>query len=392
MNILIIPSWYPTKTNSLSGIFFKEQADALSTYYPEDKFIICYWRDYSIKEWWKLLFYKNIIKKVESNLTTYIIKHNIILPNKLARFIGGLDFILDKKTKYLVKLFKNANIDIIHAHVSYPAGYLAMLLSAKLNIPYIITEHMSPFPFNTYPFMQNNIITKYVSLPIKQAKKVIAVSNSLANRIISFNFARPLVIPNMVNENIFYPMQHKQHEQFIFFSLSLLSQQKGIDTLLRAFAKLIVHNSQVKLMIGGTGKIKKELESLAKELHITQYVQWLGYVGRDKAVKYYNQCDCFVLPSRHETFGVVYAEAIACGKPIIATRCGGPEDIVNPGNGLLCAINDDKDLSEKMLYIIENYAKYNPEKIRADFEERFSQRVVTKSIFNVYMQVINNHF
>ncbi len=387
MNILIIPSWYPTKNSPLSGIFFKEQAIALAKYYPKDKFTVCYWHDYSIKEYWKILFLKNIFKKTDKNLTTYIIKQNIILPNKLSKFIGGLDFILSRKIKCLVKLFKDANIDIIHAHVSYPSGYLAMLLSFELKIPYIITEHMSPFPFKSYPFIKNNLITKYVSLPLKYANKVVAVSNALANRIESFGFKRPIVIPNMVNENVFKPFKSFQAKEFVFFSLSILSKQKGIDILINAFARLISLNYKVKLVIGGDGAIKGSLKFLAKQLKVSQYIQWLNYVSRDNAVKYYNECSCFILPSRHETFGIVYAEAIACGKPIIATKCGGPEDIVNEHNGLLCEVGNIFDLTEKMCYMIDNYEKYDSKIIREDFDARFSQKIVSKRIFEVYNQV-----
>ena len=92
--------------------------------------------------------------------------------------------------------------------------------------------------------------------------------------------------------------------------------------------------------------------------------------------------------SQHENNPVVLIEAIACGKPIIATSCGGPEDIVNETNGLLAKINDPEDLSQKMLQMINNY---DPQQIRADFEKRFSSMVITPRIIALYKEVIAEH-
>lgn len=89
-----------------------------------------------------------------------------------------------------------------------------------------------------------------------------------------------------------------------------------------------------------------------------------------------------------ETSGTVYAEAIASGKPVIATRCGGPEFIVNDGNGLLVNIGDAPMLAQAMQTLAANWAQYSPQTIRLDFEQRFSRQAVVRQLRILYDQVL----
>lgn len=90
---------------------------------------------------------------------------------------------------------------------------------------------------------------------------------------------------------------------------------------------------------------------------------------------------------RHETFGVVYAEAIASGKPLIATRCGGPESIVNAINGQLVDVGDVPALARVMQDMAANWHRYSPQAIRHDFEARFSRPAVVHQLRALYRQV-----
>jgi glycogen(starch) synthase len=113
-----------------------------------------------------------------------------------------------------------------------------------------------------------------------------------------------------------------------------LLERKGIHHLLEALAKPQPLN--VKLIIAGTGSFEPELRALAVELGLSDRVEFLGFVRRDQLPDVYRMGDMFVLPSQTESFGLVFAEAMACGLPIIATRVGGIPDLVRDGtDGLL---------------------------------------------------------
>ena len=98
--------------------------------------------------------------------------------------------------------------------------------------------------------------------------------------------------------------------------------------------------------------------------------------------------DCFVLPSRYETFGVVYIEALASGRPVIGALNGGAEDIINNLNGYLVPIDDIDKLAEKMLELYKKIDSYNEEEIRSDCLKRFSPEVIVNKIISVYKEVL----
>ena len=100
--------------------------------------------------------------------------------------------------------------------------------------------------------------------------------------------------------------------------------------------------------------------------------------------------DCFVLASKSETFGIVYIEAMAKGLPVIATRCGGPEEFVNKDNGLLVDVGDCEALTEAMVYMMNHKDLYNKEMIRQFCLENFSESAIADKIIEEYNKVIKN--
>jgi glycosyltransferase involved in cell wall biosynthesis len=96
------------------------------------------------------------------------------------------------------------------------------------------------------------------------------------------------------------------------------------------------------------------------------------------------QCDVFVLPSLQETFGIVLGEAMSCGKPVIATRCGGPEYVVTPETGLLLNAADPVALADAMERFILGHINYDPTIIRQTIKERFGKEAYLNNISQVY--------
>ena len=100
------------------------------------------------------------------------------------------------------------------------------------------------------------------------------------------------------------------------------------------------------------------------------------------------QSDMFVLPSRSETFGVVYIEATACGLPIIATDCGGPKEIVTPQNGVLIPMDDTDALANAILHMTAHLSDYDRQAIAADCQARFSPEVIAKQLTDIFEKVL----
>lgn len=395
MNVFIIPSWYPSEKNPLSGIFIKEQVEALSDVYPDINFTVSLCGDLSYSIHLKKPLYSIKVLREYSREEPYIIKKK----KNLIEIYNPVLLWTDKLNGYnrnLVKAnLKNyflaekelGNIDIIHCHVSYPAGYIGMKISEKNKIPYIITEHMGPFPFEN--FIENGKLTYDIRNPIEKANKVIAVSNALANSISGFGFKKSVVIPNLVNESTFLPGKiNDKKNKFTFFTLCSMTDSKGVMDLLQVVKIVVDKNKNILFRLAGEGHDLEKYMNYTKQNDMDYYVKWIGKLEYEKTLTEYQNCDCFILTSKHESFGVVYAEAIACGKPVIATKCGGPEDIVNNNNGLLVEIGNIEEIANVILYMVDNIKKYDSHNIREDFLNRFSRKVVTKKIVNTYKECL----
>ena len=126
-------------------------------------------------------------------------------------------------------------------------------------------------------------------------------------------------------------------------TLGRLSREKGHDVLLRAVAGLRDRGSRMTLDLVGDGPERVALEALAAELGLGAIVTFRGQLLDADVARAYAAADAFVLPSRSEGFGVALVEAMATGLPVVATRSGGPEDIVLAGDGVLVGSADVHD-------------------------------------------------
>ncbi len=161
-----------------------------------------------------------------------------------------------------------------------------------------------------------------------------------------------------------------------------------MDILIKAFNKYFKETSS-KLIIGGDGSQKEYLIKQCEDLGIRSQVDFVGALSREEVSEYMSSCDSFVLASKYETFGVVYIEALASGKPIIGTYNGGAEDIIDSNNGQIVKVDDIDELGKAMEYVRDNIENYNSNKIRNMCIAKFSKEKITNEIIEVYNLVLN---
>lgn len=399
MNIFVIPSWYPSNENTLYGIFIREQVLKLAENHPELNIGVSVWGQGNNSHLlWARDHFLNILKIISfSRLKS---SRNELLPN-LQEFHnpalvwsrlytqGNRKGILAANRLGFEQFEKHfGKIDLIHAQASYPGGYIAQHLSERFNKPYIITAHMSPFPFDEF-MGKNEEIKSVIDEPLKKVARLIAVSASLKERLSVLGYKNLSVVHNLVQEELFMPKFSPKTGHFKFLAIGRLVNQKGFEVLLKAFS--LIRENKMTLQVVGDGPNERKLKMQTTKLGLDDKVQWLGELDRPQTIEVIQACNSLVLSSRHESFGVVLAEALSCGKPIIATKCGGPEDIVNETNGLLANVNDPKDLAQKMEEMMETYNRYDSRVIRSDFEKRFSSKVITPQIVAIYREVIQQY-
>lgn len=394
MNIFIIPSWYPDERNPLDGIFIKEQAEAIAEIYPEHNFAVSRCGNYYMSLTSPDKALKTLRLFFKSHASEKLIKENLIEYYTPAltwteKIRGEINRITDAHERNLLKAQKKfGNTDVIHAHVSYPAGYSAMILKNKYKIPYILTEHMGPFPFERY--IKDGVISDKISKPLKGADILTAPSNFQSETIFNFGFNKPVVIPNMVNESVFHTLKDKpKTDKVKFLTLSSFIPQKGIYELLDGIKLALDKSSDFEFTIAGSGELESYIKNFILNNNLSDRVRLVVNPVRSEAISLFGKSDVFILASRLESFGIVYVEALASGIPVIATDCGGPSDFVNKDTGLLIEKENSEKIAEAIVHMTNNISSYSPEKIRNYFLNNFKDTVVSEKIILLYESLLN---
>ncbi|WP_417328169.1 glycosyltransferase [Halarcobacter sp.] len=385
MHVLIIPSeHFITKSQPLGGIFQYHQAKALSNAnhqigilsvgYITPRYLInkyAYKKEekierINIKRRYKQLYFPH------RYIPFKILKNNYI---KMA----------DELYKQYIKEFGIP--DIIHAHNFLYAGVIAEFLKNSYNINYIITEHSSSFVRDK--LSKEKI--KSIENIAKNALNVTAVSSSFNFILKEYTKTKIDLLSNIVNNFFFQKdFENKKSNDFIFLHIASLDKNKNQELLIRSFEKIAKLNNNVYLNIAGDGHIRNYLENLVKKLNIENQVNFLGQISEKKVRDEMMKSDCFVLSSNFETFGVVLIEALACGLPLLATKCGGPEDIVTEQNGILIDVGSKTQLENALFNMYKNIKKYDKKKLRSDAKERFGEKAFVNRVIKYYESGINN--
>jgi glycosyltransferase involved in cell wall biosynthesis len=256
----------------------------------------------------------------------------------------------------------------------------------KLNIPFGVTEHMKEFLLPN-GFTLNQM--KAINYCYDKATFISGTSSALTNKMKSLfpKFKNKITtIPNPIDTNIFKP--HKEFLQssnlpFRFIACGLFREEKEFPLLLKAFHQLSQSND-CTLTLVGKGQFEPLLKSIVKELNLESRVTFTGYLSQRDWIKQLCQSHALVLSSSVETFGMVVVEAMACGIPVVATRCGGPEYTIKNNLGILVEPLNFKSLANGMQKMIHEYSQFDPKFIREDVKNRFSTTVHTQSIKKLF--------
>ncbi len=377
--ILILANWYPNATAPVSGAFIRDQAQLLA-----ERFEVTVLAVQAIGL--RAAFCNRSRSGVEcdGNLAVYRLYAPTLPYIPHLHFLSSVHYAWRALQRYIRF---HGRPDLIHAHVVLPCGWVAARASQAWNIPTVLTEHTSPFSVHLYTFLQRRLVRETMS-----SIPVLAVSPALKQRILEFvPTADVRVLGNVIGTRFFTPDEmppERIPSKKRFLTISLLTYQKGLDYLLHAAALLRTRAGLLfELVIGGDGPERQRLEQLAQQLGLTDICRFVGLLDRTQVRDWMRWCDVFVLPSIHETFGVVLGEAMACGKPVIATRCGGPEYVVEEGCGLLVPIADAQALADAMVQFLLDQVQYNPAFIRESVCRRFGEEAFLRNIETIYNEI-----
>ena len=144
------------------------------------------------------------------------------------------------------------------------------------------------------------------------------------------------------------------------------------------------------ITIAGGGKIEQDLQQLALQKNVDSYFSWTGALRPDEVLQKINESDAFVCASRHESFGVALVEALSLGKPVVATRCGGPQDTVNEENGLLVDNENPQALAEGLKWMMHNAGQFDSKKIAEAAVNKYGPAVISAQYLRLYEEILKN--
>ena len=376
MKVMILSRGYPTRRYKGNGIFEMDQAKALSQAGVDVIFAALDIR--SLRRWRKWGFET----KVANGVKIYALNLPVgQMPRIIKRSVGCIGLrLLYRKIERL-----EGKPDLIHAHFLFQ-GYLAAKIKQWTNIPMVITEHSSVIILDRIP----QHIREETEVAYGHADALIAVSKFLKERIVNQFQNTATVIPNIVDTRAFVYQTKRQRVEVEtrFVSCGNLVPSKRHDLSIRAFSALHDEVKNISMCLIGDGPERKRLEALALERGCIDKIEFTGHLCREEVAEKLNAADLFVLPSKHETFGLAYVEAMASGLPVIATKCGGPESYVTADNGILIEVDDEYALLQAMRYMILHHNEFSGELISMQVKELFSPQKVAKEIFAVYTSVI----
>jgi glycosyltransferase involved in cell wall biosynthesis len=385
MHVLIIPSYYPSREKPLVGTFIEKQAQALH----------------------KAGHKVGVLVTPRLNVTLEQVRHDGVASLKATtreryftefpvyRMHWGwfprvlppvLTLLLKTSGKRAFDLYcrEQGRPDVLHAHNIFYGAYLAATLGKLYHIPVVLTEHSSSFLEGLVIFPGQ---PQVVAETLRSINARLVVGSSLIDAL--HKYAPEVlieVVGNVVDTNFFTPDGRTlPRTPFVFTVIAQLKERrKGFEVLIEAFQRAFGGREDVVLNIRGDGPLKPEIEAHIARLGIGSQVKFLGYMTMEELRTLIRNSHAIVCSSHIETFAVSVAEAMACGKPVVVTRSGGPEDYVTDESGIIVPPGDPAALATAMQQLQAEYDRYRPDTVRAVCVERYSDEALVARLEVIY--------
>ena len=386
MKVLWLASWYPDEYEPTNGDFVQRHAKAVSQLMRIDVIHV-------VQAGRKFNRLNKVIINNDGNLHEAIHYFTYKKSN-----IDWLDKILYNKTYW--RYYKNVvdeyikqkgKPDLLHVHVPFKAGIIAMAFSRRLKIPFIVSEHSSLYLNEAKDnfYSRDFYFRFYTERTFKKAALVTNVSAAIGKVLKQmFNLRDVRIIPNVVDTNYFYFKPKEKNKTFRWLHVSTMHPLKNVDKIIEVFNKVSTEKNNWELII--CGPINKECEQLVEKLNLQTKIKFTGEISYENVAKQMQQADAFVLFSKHENFPCVIVEALCCGLPVAASHVGGIAEAVNETNGILVEANNTDALQNAILSMMDNANIYNPKQIAAEASSKYNYQTIAQRFVSAYNDVLKH--
>jgi len=294
-----------------------------------------------------------------------------------------------KVLRDIISIYDFGEYDLLHAHTLFSNGYIAYKINERYGIPYVVAIRNTDI----------NVFFKYMvhlrSLGkriLKNASKVIFISEAyrkealkkyLSKKEFQEVIEKSITIPNGINdfwiENRFGLNRKITGKNLRILCVAEINKNKNQIALAEACSLLKDKGYDVELTLIGEEQSKK----IVKQLRAHSFVTFKEHMPKERLIEYYRNNDIFVLPSKHETFGLVYAEALSQGLPVIYTKRQGFDGQFPEGKaGFSVDCNDPANICKKILEVINKYEALIRFVIRVPFKHSWG--IIAEEYLKLY--------
>ncbi len=313
-------------------------------------------------------------------------------PAGMAHFTGQFP----KDMAGVLRLLRERKVDLIHVQCVGPNGFYALWAARLTKLPLVVTTQ-GERTMDAGKLYQKSVTANWtLKQLLKRADYVTACSEQTLEDARQFAHSplsgksRP-VYNGISLDEFDAGLVSYSHPRPYLFAIGRVVPQKGFDVLIDAYARLSARLADAPdLLIAGDGAERENLQKRVGELGLTDRVHLIGFADRPTAVSLFRGCEMFILPSRHEPQGIVNLEAMACAKPVIASRVGGVPEIVQDGvTGLLVPGEDAAALAQALESLLADpdRARALGEAGRARVVAEFTWPRIADQYFEIYNAV-----
>ncbi len=387
LTLLVITPDYPDKNNNYIGsIFVKNQVECLKDYFR--KIIVIAPVLYS----GGLLPNDHCCQNYRSGTVDVYFPRCLFFPRRLGvpliKNSHKLPF--DTRLSAVLRLIRHEHLefDLVHAHFTWPSASIAATLKETFHVPVLATIHEDSGWLQEEIAMNNpRLISAW-----QHADALIRVNREELPLLKKFN-PRVFFVPNGFPDQ-FRPLDRAECRSRlgispgtrVIFCLGDLIERKGFGYLVDAMARIRARRDDVICVIGGKGPEEKNLIRRIHEHNLDDCVRLPGFIPDPMVPVWMNAADLFVLPSIHESFGIVQIEALACGTPVISTETAGSREIIASDDiGLFCQPADALSLDDTITRGLEK--SWDTGKI-LEHSKQYSWDTVVKSLIPLYSRIV----
>jgi glycosyltransferase involved in cell wall biosynthesis len=373
--ILWLVSWYPNKYDLFDGDFIQRHARAAALY--DDIHVLFV----------KLAEGQKEVEKF-CHETDGLTEQIIYLPKRNGLWAKLMNFLRWRQAyQQEVALFIQRHPPaVIHVHVPWKAGLMALWAKKKYRIPFLVTEHWGIYN----DVVADNIHTRsfffraFLKRIYSRAKTVVSVSRFLGRGIGAHLLQRRFtVIPNVVDTALFFPVVETK-APFTFLHVSNMVPLKNVEGILLAFQSFLQQTgAQAQLVM--VGNKDDQYVQLARTISLlSDTVFFKGEISYSEVAGYMQQAHVSVLNSDMENSPCVIGEALCCGLPVIATNVGGIPELVSAENGILVPARNTAALAAAFYQVWKEYDRFNRRAIASTAQKIFGMEVVGAQLHQLY--------